>query len=634
MKAWTICESVHHHKDIIPPSLWELSVYQQKCFKRHDTPPFATDAKTAPGTALFQHWMRSSYQNETSSSSWDPWNDFPSENIMKSYPDISDDRDFYTLWYTTHVEQKGGDHRGHLTLHGVNYQPLVYLDGQLLQPYTVFPSAHDDHDTGGMFLRRHYDLGLSKLKQTASSLLEILVLPPPFVGRPCKEACTTNDCQGGDHNIAKSGAIMQCTAGWDWISPTPDRNTGIWDEVEIEWSLGDIKLHDVWVKPSTIVVENESEYEETSTRLPLGDDITVSAWIDLRVTATYHDSRNRPIDGEFSYWITPYSSHSSTLGSSALVSGKIDNVTIDKHLVDYHLGTIRIPKAKLWWPRTHGAQPLYTVEVLFRSSNNAHESHANTRFGIRTVSSETGASSKSFTLKINGHPIFLAGGNWITTDQFLRFSNSYQRYFNELTLMANAGFNSIRVWGGGITETRQFYDAADEVGMLVYQEFWMTGDNNGRFGGDCDWPNDHVSYTNNVRDVVRKLRNHPSLTFFGGGNELYPTNKSPPRDVDEHVRRHIGVYDGTRPYVTSSVTEVGDSFDPLESLGPKDGPYGILREDDFFDRNPGFTSPLRTLEELAHNVSTRDIKNKLAPGRNIGKTIGLQLFFFRATRRC
>ena len=638
MEAWTICKSIH--KDIsIPPSQWKVSTYQQNCFKRHDTPPFATDATTAPGTALFQHWIRDSYDlNETSSSSssstpsWDPWTDFPSEHVMKLYPDISDDdaaRDYYTLWYTTTVDvPKEGNRRGHLTLHGVNYQPIVYFDGKMLQPYTTYSEddATDDHNTGGMFIRRHYDLGLAKLQQLkSSSTLEILVMPPPFAGMPCKEACTTRDCQGGDHNIAKSGAIMQCTAGWDWISPTPDRNTGIWDEVEIQWTLGDVKLHDVWVKVSNIVVENESDHgdnDETTTTLPLGDDVRVSAWIDLTVTATYHESRNRPIDGSYSYWITPYSSHlpqsPELLESSALASGTIYNVTIDQHAADYHLGNIRIPKAKLWWPHTHGAQPLYTVQVLFRSSDNAYESRVDTTFGVRTVSSETGAASKSFTLKINGHPIFLAGGNWITTDQFLRFSNSYQRYYNELTLMANAGFNSIRVWGGGITETRQFYHVADEVGMLIYQEFWMTGDNNGRFAGDYDWPNDHGSYTRNVRDVIRKLRNHPSLAFFGGGNELYPTSKSPPRDVDEQIRMYIGVYDGTRPYVSSSVTEVGDSFDPSDSLAPKDGPYGIQREEDFFDRNPGFTSPLLSLDELARNVSIHDVKNKRAPGRNIG----------------
>lgn len=633
MEAWTICKSIH--KDI-PPSQWELDIYQRNCFKRHDEPPFATHATTAPGTALFQHWI-----NETSSSSkptWNPWKDFPSEDVMKLYPDISDDdaaRDYYILWYTTTVDvPNDNEHRGHLTLHGVNYQPIVYFDSKMLHPYTIYAEddANDDHDHGGMFLRRHYDLGLSKLHQSTTSFpLEILVMPPPFVGKPCKDACTTSDCQGGDHNIAKSGAIMQCTAGWDWISPTLDRNTGIWDEVEIEWTLGHVKLHDIWVKTSNIVVENDNEYDdETSTTMPLGDDVRVAALIDLRVTATYHETNNEPIDGSFTYWITPYSSHSSQssaewLETSALASGTIYNVTIDQHAEDFHFDPIGVPKLKLWWPHTHGAQPLYTVQVLFRSSDNTYESRVNTTFGVRTVSSEVGASSKSFTLKINGHSIFLAGGNWITTDQFLRFSNSRQRYFDELKLMANAGFNSIRVWGGGITETRQFYEAADEVGMLVYQEFWMTGDNNGRFAGEYDWPNDHASYIVNVRDVVRRLSNHPSLAFFGGGNELYPTNQSPPTDIDEQIRRYIGKYDGTRSYVSSSVTEVGNAFDPLDILAPKDGPYGIQSEDEFFSRNPGFTSPLLSLDELAHNVSIHDIKNKRAPGRNIGKTSSLPL---------
>ncbi len=148
----------------------------------------------------------------------------------------------------------------------------------------------------------------------------------------------------------------------------------------------------------------------------------------------------------------------------------------------------------------------------------------------------------------------------------------------------------------------------------------MTGDNNGRFAGEYDWPNDHVSYIINVRDVVSKLRNHPSFAFFGGGNELHPIDQSPPRDIDEQIRRYIGKYDGTRPYVLSSVTDVGDLFDPLNILAPKDGPYGIQREEEFFARNPGFTSPLLSLDELARNVSIHDIKNKRAPGRNIGKS--------------
>ena len=138
-------------------------------------------------------------------------------------------------------------------------------------------------------------------------------------------------------------------------------------------------------------------------------------------------------------------------------------------------------------------------------------------------SSFTHPQTKSFALRINGHPVFLTGGVWITTDQFLRHSNSPSRYLKELSMLRHAGFNSIRVWGGGIAETLHFYNAANVLGMIVYQEFWMTGDNNGRWAGSYDWPtgDHHGGYLVNVRDTIKRLRVHPSLCWYGGGNELY-----------------------------------------------------------------------------------------------------------------
>ena len=38
--------------------------------------------------------------------------------------------------------------------------------------------------------------------------------------------------QGGDHLIAQD-VTAQYVEGWDWILPVPDRNTGIWDHVEL-----------------------------------------------------------------------------------------------------------------------------------------------------------------------------------------------------------------------------------------------------------------------------------------------------------------------------------------------------------------------------------------------------------------
>ena len=148
--------------------------------------------------------------------------------------------------------------------------------------------------------------------------------------------------------------------------------------------------------------------------------------------------------------------------------------------------------------------------------------------------------------------------------------------------------------------------------------------------GKYDWPLDHNSYLMNAKDVVVRLRNHPSLIMYGGGNELLPippeTNTdqsngpgtSPPRDIDNGLRTYISSLDGSRSYVSSSVTDIGDAFDPERSLGPKDGPYGMLNEKVFFDRNPGLTSPLLRDEEANNNLSPSDTDDKDSAGRNIG----------------
>jgi hypothetical protein len=101
--------------------------------------------------------------------------------------------------------------------------------------------------------------------------------------------------------------------------------------------------------------------------------------------------------------------------------------------------------------------------------------------------------------------------------------------------------------------------------------------------GSYDWPLDHDAYLLNAKDVVTRLRNHPSLIMFGGGNELLPipvnsrlndleSDTSPPRDIDEGLRSFVTDLDGSRIYISSSVTDVGSEFDPSSSLGPKDGP--------------------------------------------------------------
>jgi hypothetical protein len=147
------------------------------------------------------------------------------------------------------------------------------------------------------------------------------------------------------------------------------------------------------------------------------------------------------------------------------------------------------------------------------------------------------------------------------------------------------GFNVIRVWGGGITERPEFFNACDEMGILVLSDLWMSGDNNGRWAGSYSWPLNHTLYLAAVADTFLLLRNHPSLLMYSGGNELYPASKSPPPNILSGIRSALGNVDPDTFLIASTMTN-RTGFDPTLSLAPLDGPYHILSEDLFYERNP------------------------------------------------
>ena len=60
--------------------------------------------------------------------------------------------------------------------------------------------------------------------------------------------------------------------------------------------------------------------------------------------------------------------------------------------------------------------------------------------------------------------------------KLLRHTSNARRYYDEVRMHAAMGLNLIRVWGGGLAERPEFYDAADELGVFVMQEFWMSGE--------------------------------------------------------------------------------------------------------------------------------------------------------------
>jgi len=189
------------------------------------------------------------------------------------------------------------------------------------------------------------------------------------------------------------------------------------------------------------------------------------------------------------------------------------DVTLKPGANDVKLGA-RIDKPELWWPAGLGPQRLYTLETKLATGDGRATDARTTRIGLRTIEvvHERDAEGKSFFIKVNGAPVFMKGANWIPADSFVTRVTA-DRYRALLQSAVDANMNMLRVWGGGIYEDDRFYDLADELGLLVWQDFMFA----------CSmYPGDEP-FVENVRheavENVRRLRNHPSLALWAGNNE-------------------------------------------------------------------------------------------------------------------
>jgi len=175
---------------------------------------------------------------------------------------------------------------------------------------------------------------------------------------------------------------------------------------------------------------------------------------------------------------------------------------------------VRISRPELWWPNGLGPQRLYTLEATLSDADGRARDTRAARIGLRTlkVVHQRDALGKSFTIEVNGAPVFMKGANWIPADSF-NARVTPERYRFLLQSAADAHMNMIRVWGGGIYEDDLFYALCDELGILVWQDFMFA----------CSmYPGDEA-FVENVRQEavqnVRRLRNHPSLALWAGNNE-------------------------------------------------------------------------------------------------------------------
>ncbi|CAA6654061.1 unnamed protein product [Spirodela intermedia] len=426
-----------------------------------------------------------------------------------------------------------------LNFRAINYSADLYLNG------------HGKSLPKGMFRRHSLDVS-DILNPAGINLLAVLIHPPDNPGRIPPEGG-----QGGDHEIGKDVAA-QYVEGWDWMAPIRDRNTGIWDEVSISVT-GPVKIIDPHL---------------------------VSSFFDDFKRAYLHST------AEFENRSSWLAECSITIQSNLKIPPKTRS--------QYTFPPLFFYKPQLWWPNGMGKQYLYNVEIRVDVKGYGESDSWRHNFGFRRIQSTIDATTGGRFFKVNGQPIFIRGGNWILSDGLLRLSE--KRYHTDIRFHADMNFNMIRCWGGGLAERPEFYHYCDIYGLLVWQEFWITGDCDGRGipVSNPDGPLDHDLFLVCARDTVKLLRNHASLALWVGGNE-----QTPPDDINTALKNDLRLHplfqtcekdveleedslqeakdpsqflDGTRVYIQGSMW---DGF--ADGKGNfTDGPYEIQNPEDFF----------------------------------------------------
>lgn len=422
-------------------------------------------------------------------------------------------------WYRTEFQVPAVDKGRHFQLifKGINYRAAVWVNGSRVADSTVM---------AGMFAQ--YSLDVSRyIKPGESNALAVKIYPLDYPGTPAAEQLKAFDDfypNGGPTGDIGKNVTMLCSVGWDWVPPVRDRNMGIWLPVYLRTTGG-------------VTIGNT----KITTSFPAEQDTSV-AKISLGLTLFNHSASSEK--GKLTVTISPENFIGRPVQFSRNVSVKA-NASETVELNPENTRELTFIKPAVWWPNGYGKPNLYRINLSYTGQAGVLDD-TTFLFGVRTVSSKSVEINGNWRrdFYVNGRRIHLTGGAWVPDFMLNRDS---LRYDYELRLCRNANINLVRIWGGGVTPRDEFFDAADRYGLLVWSDFWITGDTQGEFKGSPDWPFETEVFKRNVESTILRIRNHPSLLVWTGGNEGHAR-----RELYDFMRNSIITLDGTRPFIPSS----------------------------------------------------------------------------------
>ena len=432
-------------------------------------------------------------------------------------------------WYVREMDlDLENDERAFLIFDGIDYQSAVFFSGEELgrhtgmfsrQVYEIKSTVNSQQSTvrnaprHAPYAIRHTQLAvriwgsaaLPKLKRTLAQQLSAHLVKPLYTppNEPFPDRYATLKCQ------------MQF--GWDFAPRL--RTCGIWDDAYV------VIARSVFIEDARIKTKVESEKQKAA-------NIQLSLLLD--------------------------SNREQKVRAVCNVRGK--NFECDAQTFEFDLSLTRgtqvreiefdLQDTRLWNPWDRGEPNLYELEVsLVSLSSHEFLDSFTTTFGIRNFglvrTPHAPITNEPWQFVINGQREFLRGANWAPLDAIPgRLTRA--DYAARLKQARDANINFLRVWGGGLREKRAFYDLCDELGILVWQEFPFAGTLLDRFPSNRAFLN---FARDECGDIVRALRNHPSLVVWCGGNEFSPRGNPA---IVKKIRAVVKDKDDTRPFKPAS----------------------------------------------------------------------------------
>lgn len=328
--------------------------------------------------------------------------------------------------------------------------------------------------------------------------------------------------------------------GWDWGARIPD--SGIWKDVYI-------LAIDVAEIESTQVLSDIrfNDYVDYSEIVAVSADLTVNVNVDV------YDVANLV----------------AVVNLRGFGLDETVEVVFDEGAVNASL-SFGVDSPRLWWIYELGSPDLYDLTVTLKADGRVLDSWSQ-KFGFREIElvRDLDEWGETFYFRLNGVPVFAKGANWIPCDTFIPRGEKAGIVQRRLADAKAANFNFIRIWGGGIYESDEFYDTCDELGILVWQDFAFA----------CYATPDLEDYYENVRveaqQNVKRLRNRTSLAIWVGNNEievawkkwgyllLFPRHKAGyDKMFNVLLPSVLAELDTSRTYWPSSPHSGGHSYNP------------------------------------------------------------------------